>query len=195
MKTYTRWQLLILACTALASLLVFYLTPGFNDKSLLSNPAPQGQVLGKISPGLPVRLTIPAININATVEHVGVNPEGEMEVPSNAINVGWFTLGSRPGEKGSAVISGHFDSQNDEVGVFANLHKLKKGDKLYAEDSKGISTIFVVKESRIYDPGYAEDVFTRSDGTYLTLITCDGVWDGDTKSYSKRLVVFADLLR
>jgi len=153
---------------------------------------PQKKVLSKVSSGLPVHLTIPAINVNANIQYVGVTPQGTMDVPSNTVDVGWFRLGSRPGEKGSAVISGHFDSQNGEPGVFANLHKLKKGDKMYIEDDKGKLIIFIVRESRIYNTGYAEEIFSLNDGTHLNLITCDGVWDGAKKSYSKRLVIFAD---
>jgi LPXTG-site transpeptidase (sortase) family protein len=116
-----------------------------------------------------------------------------MEVPSNAVDVGWFDLGPRPGEKGSAVIAGHFDGENGGVGVFNNLYKLKKGDKLYVEDDKGTTLLFVVRESRIYNPGYADEVFSRNDSAYLNLITCDGVWDKAKKSYSERLVVFTDI--
>lgn len=99
----------------------------------------------------------------------------------------------RPGERGSAVIAGHLDGVNGEAGVFTNLDKLKVGDKLYVEDDKKISTMFVVREIRTFDPGYADDVFGRSDSAHLNLITCDGVWDGTKKSYTKRLVVFADV--
>lgn len=118
-----------------------------------------------------------------------------MAVPSNIVDVGWFNLGPRPGEKGSAVIAGHFDGENGEAGVFANLDNLKVGDKLYIEDDKGTTTSFMVRESRMYNPGYADDVFSSSDGAHLNLVTCDGVWDGVKKSYSKRLVVFADIIR
>jgi hypothetical protein len=52
---------------------------------------------------------------------------------------------------------------------------------------------FVVRESRTYNPGYAEEVFSANDGAHLNLVTCDGVWDGAKKSYSKRLVIFADI--
>jgi LPXTG-site transpeptidase (sortase) family protein len=149
--------------------------------------------VNKISPGLPVVLTIPTIKVNAGIQQLGVNSKGEMDVPSNSTDVGWFKLGSRPGEKGSAVIDGHFDGKNGKAGVFFNLYKLKKGDKLYVKDDKGITTTFIVRESHAYDPGYAEDVFSSNDNAHLNLITCDGVWDGSKKSYSKRLVVFTDI--
>jgi LPXTG-site transpeptidase (sortase) family protein len=107
--------------------------------------------------------------------------------------VGWFEPGPRPGEIGSAVIAGHVDGESGEPAVFTNLYKLKEGDKLYIEDDKGGSIAFVVRESRTYDPGYADEVFIQNDNAHLNLITCDGVWDGVKKSYSKRLVVFTDI--
>lgn len=145
------------------------------------------------SQGLPVRLVIPTINVNAGVQYLGITPQGEMEVPSNAVDVGWFKLGSRPGEKGSAVIAGHIDGESGEAGVFIDLYTLKQGDELYIEDDQGIMTRFIVRESRTYDPGYAEEIFSVNDSAHLNLVTCDGIWDGTKKSYAKRLVVFADI--
>lgn len=190
MKSYVRWPLLIIGIVVLSLLLLFQLNLGINKKS-----TPIAQIANKTSPGLPVSLTIPQINVNAGIQQIGVTSKGEMDVPSNIADVGWFKLGSRPGEKGSAVIDGHFDGKNGEAGVFFNLYKLKKGDKLYVKDDKGITFIFIVRESRTYDTGYAEEVFSPNDNAHLNLVTCDGVWDGVKKSYSKRLVVFADIAR
>lgn len=191
-----KWPLLKMAFAMLSLMLIFYLI----QKQTQSNIHPQrttNQVLGAETQikRSPVRLIIPEININANIQSVGVNTKGEMEAPSNTIDVGWFKFGSRPGEKGSAVIDGHFNGENGDSGVFANLNKLKKGDRLYVQDDKGIFIAFVVRESLIYDSGYSDDVFSRNDSTHLNLITCDGVWDENKKSYTKRLVVFADLVR
>ncbi|MDO8573715.1 MAG: class F sortase [Candidatus Daviesbacteria bacterium] len=190
MKAYVR-PLLLVAFAVFSLLLLFHFTQSTREKSAPQSVA-QTEVVAKISVGSPVRLTIPAINVNAGIQYVGVNPKGEMEVPSNTVDVGWFKLGALPGEKGSAVIAGHINGKNGEEGVFYNLYKLKEGDKLHIEDDKGISTTFIVRESRTYNPGYAEDVFSSNDKARLNLITCDGVWDGVKKSYTKRLVVFAD---
>lgn len=146
-------------------------------------------------PELPIRLLIPAISVDAKIQNVGIALTGEMEVPSNAVDVGWFKIGTRPGEVGSAVISGHIDGEDGEAGVFANLYKLKEGDLLYIEDDKGTSVTFVVRRKQIFDPGYADEVFSLNDSAHLNLVTCDGLWDGAKKSYSKRLVVFADIVR
>lgn len=146
-------------------------------------------------PGLPVRLVIPAISVNANIQSLGITPSGEMAVPSNIVDVGWFNLGPRPGKKGSAVIAGHFNGPNNQAGVFVNLDKLKVGDRLSVIDSRGVSTTFTVRQKRVYDSGYADDVFGRNDAAHLNLVTCDGLWDGTKKSYSQRLVVFTDFLQ
>lgn len=141
----------------------------------------------------PMRLKIPKINVDAAVEYVGLTAKGTMDVPINTIDVGWFKFGSHPGEKGSAVIAGHFDGEDGTSGVFTNLDKLKKGDKLYINYANGVSLSFVVQGSRIYNPGQAPDVFSSSDSAHLNLVTCDGIWDSFAKSYNKRLVVFSDI--
>jgi len=146
-----------------------------------------------IGHGLPIRIKIPKIHVDAAVQYLGLTPEGAMDVPSNSIDVGWFKLGTRPGDLGSAVIAGHFDSQNGSPGVFAQLHKLKPEDELIVVDDKGASISYKVRESRTYNPkDDVPGVFNQSDGMHLNLITCDGIWDNGQKSYSKRLVVFAD---
>ncbi|HSW88382.1 MAG TPA: class F sortase [Candidatus Saccharimonadales bacterium] len=142
-----------------------------------------------------MRLIIPAIHIDAKIQNVGITPEGVMEVPKNIAYVGWFDLGPRPGELGSAVIAGHLNGKNGESGIFANLSKLQKGDKLYIAESDGTLISFLVKERLSYDPGYAENVFSKNDTAHLNLITCEGIWDNVKKSYSKRLVIFSDIVR
>ena len=145
--------------------------------------------------GLPVRLKIPKINVDTNLEHVGLTPGGAVGVPKSPTSAAWFNLGSRPGDNGSAVILGHYGYWlNGKVGVFTNLYKLRKGDKLYVEDEKGVTATFVVREFRTYgEKEAAPNVFVSSDGkAHLNLITCDGIWNKILKSYPRRLVVFTD---
>lgn len=148
----------------------------------------------KVKSGLPVRLKIPNINIDAIVERVGVARDGSMEVPKGPANVAWFSLGTRPGDIGSAVIAGHFGWKNDVPAVFDDLHKVKKGDKILIENDKGITISFTVREVKQYDASAdASDVFGSSDGkAHLNLITCEGIWDNILKGRPYRLIVFAD---
>lgn len=144
--------------------------------------------------GLPLRLKIPQINGDFLVEGVGVTANGEMDVPKGPTTTAWFNLGPRPGEEGSAVISGHFGWKNGVAAAFDNLHNLKSGDKIYVESDMSTSTVFVVREVRLYDQ-HADDtnIFSSNDEkAHLNLITCEGIWNKDQKSYSNRLVVFTD---
>ncbi len=151
-------------------------------------------LLEQINSGLPVRLTIPKINVDTAFEYVGITAGGAMDVPKSPAEVAWFKLGIRPGEKGSAVIAGHFGWKNGIAAAFDDLNKLQKGDRVYIEDEKGVKTSFVVRESRSYDAkADASDVFDSGDGkAHLNLITCEGVWNKTKKSYSDRLIVFTD---
>lgn len=148
----------------------------------------------EVNIGLPIRLLIPKISVDAAIEYVGVAPDGSMGVPKGPDGVAWFQLGPRPGEEGSAVLAGHFGWKNNLPAVFDDIHTLEKGDTLVVEDDTGATSTFVVREIRLYDPlADSEGVFGSSDGkAHLNLVTCEGVWDAATKSYSKRLVVFTD---
>lgn len=144
---------------------------------------------------LSIRLKIPIINIDAPIESVGLAADGSMEVPGNPAHVGWFNKGTLPGAIGSAVIAGHYGIwKNGEVSAFQNLEKLSVGNIISIEDENGIATNFKVKEIKKYDPSSdASEIFISSDGkSHLNLITCNGIWNEATQSYSQRLVIFTD---
>lgn len=146
-------------------------------------------------PGIPVRIKIPKIQVNARIVPVGSNAAGGMVAPNGPRNVGWLKSGPRPGEIGSAVLAGHYGRwRSGEGSVFDRLKTLKNGDQIYIEDGNGGTIAFVVRELRRYDKNAkAERVFSSNDGkAHLSIITCDGVWNPQLKTFSHRLVVFAD---
>jgi LPXTG-site transpeptidase (sortase) family protein len=139
------------------------------------------------------RLLIPKLGVNATIKDMGLTASGAMAVPNNRVDVGWYSLGTRPGEVGSAVIGGH--NYWNGTGVFVHLQELVIGDSLSVVSAEGVTSTFVVREMRSYNPtDDAEGIFLSSSGTHLNLITCSGVWDSVTNSYTERYVVFADAL-
>jgi LPXTG-site transpeptidase (sortase) family protein len=163
--------------------------------SLIDGKAVFTSTQSQADSGLPVRLMIPKIKVNAVIESVGLTPGGAVDVPKGPAKTAWYKLGPRPGDSGSAVITGHYGRwKNGSGSVFDNLYKLKKGDKIYVKDEKGTSIAFVVREIRKYDPkADAYEVFvSKDDKAHLNLITCDGVWNRFSKNYSRRLVVFTD---
>lgn len=174
--------------------LLFFLMSLFYTKSkipIAPNQLPTTQQLGY---GLPIRLIIPKINIDTTIEHVGLTPDGAMDTPKILENVAWFQFGIRPGDIGNAVIDGHYGWKNKKASAFDNLHTLQRGDTLSIVNDQGVSISFVVREIKNYD-SHAEtkDIFISTDGkSHLNLITCEGTWNKIEKSYSNRLIIFTD---
>lgn len=170
----------------------FYIQPALSA----SNQPTSGKITPTlVKPEIPVRLKIPKIGVNVNLEQVGLTPQGAVGVPKSKLNAAWFNLWPRPGEIGSAVIVGHYGIfKNGIVTVFNNLSKLKIGDKIYVVDKAGVTTTFVVRKFQIYNSNeIATNVFNSTDGkSHLNLITCNGIWDKVSKSYSKRLIVFSD---
>ena len=193
------------ATFVLIFIILFVIFSIFLHQQNLSNLSKKKTVLGENkstknlpheSVDLPARIKIPKIYLDATIQQLGFTKDGAMDVPTNSVDVGWFKLGPRPGEIGSAVIDGHLDAKNGVQGVFYKLNKLIPGDTVYIKDKKGKSIAFIVRESRTYDPKEdVPNVFNNIDGNHLNLITCDGAWDKGKKSYSKRLVVFTDRVK
>src|SRR5215469_432543 len=72
-------------------------------------------------PGIPETISIPKINVNATVESVAMDSQGRMDVPKSGDDTAWYSPGLRPGTNGSAVIDGHYDRVTGAPAVFWNL--------------------------------------------------------------------------
>ncbi|MFZ2886563.1 MAG: class F sortase, partial [Minisyncoccia bacterium] len=143
----------------------------------------------------PDRLVIPAIGIDAAVQHVGINGSGNMATPTNFQDVGWYKYGVVPGGRGSAVIAGHVDNGLGLSGVFKRLPETQPGDDIYVTAEDGTRTHFVVTSVRSYPyTEVPEDiVFNPRGSSRLNLITCEGSWLPESKTYDQRLVVFAKL--
>jgi sortase A len=144
---------------------------------------------------LPVRVLIPSIGVDAAIERVGLNAEGNMEAPALLDEVAWFVPGARPGETGSAVMAGHYGRKDNTGSVFDSLHLLRAGDIVITLDETGASLSFVVRETRRYDADAdAVEVFSSDDGgVHLNLITCEGAWYSVIGGFPERRVVFTDL--
>ena len=145
--------------------------------------------------GLPERLVIPSIKVNAAIESLGLTATGAVAAPVGPADVAWFNQGPVPDRKGSAVIVGHFGWKDGTEAVFDNLHELHAGDMVYVEDGRGNQSAFIVTGTRTYgSEANASDVFISHNGRHLNLITCGGIWNASKKNYDQRLVVFTDLV-
>jgi len=145
----------------------------------------------------PVRLSVPAIGINAPIEQVGTLPSGDMATPTQNPwgDAGWYSDGPRPGDRGSAVIDGHLDRPGGFPAVFWYLRNIHVGDAIFVTEKDGKQLRFHVTRIASYPPQEAplQDIFGNRSGRYLNLITCAGDWIPDQHQTTQRLVVYTTL--
>lgn len=146
--------------------------------------------------GIPVNLKIPRLNIDAPVEVVGLDQTGKMDVPKSGGVVGWYGLGYKPGEKGGAVIAGHYDLATGAPAIFYYLDSLEVGDDIFVTDDKGIVYQFKVADKKTFsfDQVPLSEVFANGSYPGLNLITCEGIFNLSTRNYSQRTVIYSRLV-
>ncbi len=146
----------------------------------------------------PARLLIPDVGIDAPVENIGVLPNGDLATPTQSPwdDVGWYHLGPRPGQSGSAVIAGHLDRPGGAPAVFWNLRNMHPGEIVTIVDEKGASSHFRVTQVAFYPPDQAplQEIFANPGGRFLNLITCAGDWIPSEHQTTLRLVVYTSLI-
>ncbi|MDP4020986.1 MAG: class F sortase [Candidatus Adlerbacteria bacterium] len=168
----------------------------FAPAILLLDPTLEGEVQGtSTAVFVPARLAVPSIGIDAQVEQVGKTAEGAMATPKVLANVGWYRLGSKPGEEGNAVFAGHVNNALGLPGVFKKLSQIKKGDTVEVAGSVGETLVYEVESIISYEESVAplQEIFANKGPSKVVLITCEGVWDETTHTFSERLVVVAHL--
>lgn len=153
---------------------------------------PASQSSSSIAVGSPEQLRIARLKITAHVVPVGLAADGSMQSPQTWEDVGWYSLGAKPGEAGNAVIAGHLDSDTSTA-VFWHLKDVVIGDEITVTDDGGTSRTFVVRDKRTYpsDSAPLSQIFGPRDAASLNLVTCSGTWDTARKRYTERLVIFS----
>lgn len=142
----------------------------------------------------PVRVRIPAIDVDAEVISVGIDKNRAVEVPENIFTVGWYKLGPVPGSQmGSAVLVGHRDGAVDGAGVFYDLGRLRPGDRVMVFDAIGNRLRYEVVAREVIDKDAMPmaELFSPYGRPLLTLISCGGSYDRSNGGYQANVVVTA----
>jgi LPXTG-site transpeptidase (sortase) family protein len=164
--------------------------------SVVQTPAPSAPVRKPTpidpSAGIPTRLVIPAIQLDAPVEAVSwhvVDGVSQWDVP-DTFAAGWLMTSAPLGQPGNTAITGHHNIAGE---VFRNLVKLQPGDRitLYANDQP---FYYEVASRRILPERGQSDEVRRANARWIqptgderiTLITC---WPYTSNTH--RLVIVA----
>lgn len=146
--------------------------------------------------GKPVRIVIPAIDVDAPVVEVSLDrfavPGGayyQWEVPEG-YEAGWHDTSARLGQVGNTVLNGHHNVFGE---IFRDLVDLEEGDEIILYDADTIFTYHVVEKEIVAERG--EDLSIRLENSHwieptdderITLITC---WPYTNNTH--RLVIVA----
>ena len=181
----------LLACSPLESSASQTPRPSPTKPAPTITPTPSSQAN-------PERLLIPAINVDAPVEQVGIASDGDLDTPSQSpwVDTGWYSNGPRPGEMGSAVIDGHLDRPGGYPAVFWFLRQLHPGNTVQVRESNEKTLHFRVTDVEYYAPDDAplQRIFGNNGGKFLNLITCAGDWIPSQHQTTLRLVVYTKLI-
>ena len=139
-------------------------------------------------------IEIDAIGVKAPVIRLGQNRDRTLEVPGRASEAGWWSGGSVPGRRGSAVIVGHVDSHSGP-GVFFRLRELRPGEEVLVRRRSGATARFVVTGRRQVAKNRfpTTRVYKNGGPPTLRLVTCSGRFDRSRGHYPANLIVFARL--
>ncbi|MCX4748748.1 class F sortase [Kitasatospora sp. NBC_01287] len=144
---------------------------------------------------VPVRISIPAIGVNAPVTKVGLDGGGHLATPSDRERnlAGWYQGGVTPGQRGTALVVGHVDTASGPA-VFYGLGALHRGDRIDIARADGGTAWFMVDAIEVYDKSAFPDhrVYGRSPDPQLRLITCGGGYRKG-QGYRGNVVVYAHL--
>lgn len=145
----------------------------------------------------PVRLRIPTIGLDASVDVVGLTAAGALQVPAAGPGYdlpAWYRGSPTPGELGPAVVVGHVDSWTGPS-VFFRLGALHPGDQVQVTRADGSRATFLVTGVRRYAKSRFPTRLVYGPVSYaaLRLITCGGPFDRTSGHYRDNTIVFAVL--
>ena len=165
---------------------------------------------------VPLTLSIPSIGVNAAVIGVGITRTNVMDAPEGSADdpvwqqAFWYRGSAVPGAPSTALIAGHIDDPLGRPGTFANIARLRVGDRIVVHDNRsGLDVRFAVVGSASYpldqttDPTVLKRIYgtgpvrghwperSRDGRGHLTLVTCAGIFQPAIGTHDRRLAVYA----
>lgn len=159
------------------------------DASRIQRPRP-------VAP--PTRLVIPAVDLSMPIRATGVLEDGQMELPDDPREIGWYRFGAAPGDRrGSTVLGGHVDSVRFGVGPLARLASVEAGDIIRVTGAGGDPVRYRVGEVlRISKAALPTEALFDPDVAHrLVVITCGGRYLPEAGGYEDNIVVIATPVR
>ncbi len=118
---------------------------------------------------------------------------GDLEIPVNIKQAGWWDGGSKLGDPfGAIVVAAHVDSFTQGLGRFAELLSMHSGDRIHLDSAHLAQTYIVVSAHLVPKTSISStsSVFSARGRARLVLITCGGPYTR-AGGYQSNMVVVA----
>ncbi len=151
----------------------------------------------KPAPGDPVRIVIPAIDLDRSLVSVGLDKRRIPIVPKH--DIGWYNLSARPSKGENVVLWGHvlrFKATPKIPAPFARLKELEVGARMTLYTADGKAHRYVVVEKVWATPEQVEYILPKGR-ELVTLVSCigDKVITGGGVEMTHRLITIAAPVR
>ena len=158
-----------------------------------SSPTPRAPSPTPRASSQPVRLVIPAIELDHPLVSVGLDRNRIPIVPKH--DAAWYNLSAKPGEGENIVLWGHvlrFRAQPNIPAPFARLQELRPGDRVTIFTADGRAHVYVVHEQIWVKPEQVEYILPQGR-ELVTMVSCigDKVIVGNELEMSHRLITIA----
>ncbi|HEY7268193.1 MAG TPA: class F sortase [Dehalococcoidia bacterium] len=144
-------------------------------------------------------MVITRLGIDGYISSSYVDPgNGQMGDPGGPYDILWYDfsgfdgLGGAPGAGGNAVFAGHVDYHPHIEAIFWTLRQAAAGDIIDYYKANGQHLQYQVQWNIDAQPDADfTDYVAQTGQDIMTIITCDGVFNPDTRHYDHRSVVRA----
>jgi len=140
----------------------------------------------------PIAVSVPSVGISAPVIPLGLQSNGEIEVPSDFSDAGWREAGPEPGERGAAMMTAHVDSRSGPA-AFYTLKNVERGNEIRVRRKDGSTVVFSAQrvETVAKDSFPTRRVYGKTSLPTLRLVTCGGPFNSATRHYRDNIIVYA----
>jgi hypothetical protein len=144
-----------------------------------------------IREGVPTKLSIGALHVDAPVQAVGVGPGRALDIPDDPERLGWWIGSAMPGSpRGTVLVAGHVDTARDGPGALFRLEKLPMGARIVVKAGDQTLTYRAVARRSYPKQHLPQQLFSPGTTAELALVTCGGTFHNGT--YSHNVVVYAE---
>ena len=142
----------------------------------------------------PSRMVVASLGVDVPVLATGLDDAGNMALPPDPANAGWYEYGPAPASPaGATVIAAHVDSLTYGIGPFAAFADAVPGTEIVVTDTAGAVRTYVVSSVNTTDKLDVvwASVFDRTGPSRLVVVTCGGEFDYSTRHYLSNVIVVA----